>query len=260
MDVVRLSESVAAIRLTREPVNSLSSDLWRALHAALRQVESDSAYRAVLIESAVKRDVFTAGNDINELFAPRTNEKKFKAFWCASIECLTSLYTSRLVTVACIRGSSPAGGCIIALCCDHRIMYGDANAMIGLNEVALGIAVPPRWTALMARTIGQRKTEALAGAGELVSVNGALQCGLIDEVANAPDELRTRATAYVARRLRFPDAARVATKCSMRQEFADGWRSEIQAEADSAWSSLSASETVKNIGSYLARLSKSSKL
>jgi hypothetical protein len=40
------------------------------------------------------------------------------------------------------RGACPAGGCILALCCDERVMTDDSASCIGLNEVALGIAVP----------------------------------------------------------------------------------------------------------------------
>ena len=40
------------------------------------------------------------------------------------------------------RGACPAGGCILALCCDERVMTDDSTSCIGLNEVALGIAVP----------------------------------------------------------------------------------------------------------------------
>jgi hypothetical protein len=43
------------------------------------------------------------------------------------------------VQVAAIRGACPAGGCCLSLCCDFRIMTEFGH--IGLNEVALGIAV-----------------------------------------------------------------------------------------------------------------------
>ena len=51
----------------------------------------------------------------------------------------TTLFHSPCVQVAAIRGACPAGGCCMSLCCDFRIMTDFGH--IGLNEVALGIAV-----------------------------------------------------------------------------------------------------------------------
>lgn len=47
-----------------------------------------------------------------------------------------------LSIVSAIRGACPAGGCILSLNCDYRVMTNNVQgAHIGLNEVALGIAV-----------------------------------------------------------------------------------------------------------------------
>jgi hypothetical protein len=51
------------------------------------------------------------------------------------------LYLSRLATIAAIRGACPAGGCMMSMCCDHRVMSSVGS--IGLNEVQLGIREYP---------------------------------------------------------------------------------------------------------------------
>lgn len=95
-----------------------------------------------------------AGNDINELYAPRTSPERYKQFWVTSNALMARLYSSPLATVAAIRGACPAGGCGLALCCDVRLMSREVGH-IGLNEVALGIPVPLFWGRLMTRVIGQ---------------------------------------------------------------------------------------------------------
>ncbi|TNN61616.1 Enoyl-CoA delta isomerase 1, mitochondrial [Liparis tanakae] len=39
-------------------------------------------------------------------------------------------------------GSSPAGGCLMSMTCDYRIMADNPRYSIGLNETQLGIVVP----------------------------------------------------------------------------------------------------------------------
>jgi 3,2-trans-enoyl-CoA isomerase len=53
--------------------------------------------------------VFTAGNDLMELYAPRTSRERYRNFWVVSNRVLLKLYKSRLATIAAIRGACPAG-------------------------------------------------------------------------------------------------------------------------------------------------------
>ena len=96
-------------------------------------VHSVLSVRGVIFCSGLKKDIFTAGNDIMELYAPRTSWDRYKEFWVTQNVFLARLYRSPLITVAAIRGACPAGGCVLSLCCDHRVITTVGN--IGLNEV-----------------------------------------------------------------------------------------------------------------------------
>ncbi|XP_056275714.1 enoyl-CoA delta isomerase 1, mitochondrial-like [Pseudoliparis swirei] len=52
------------------------------------------------------------------------------------------LYGSSMVTIAAINGSSPAGGCLMSMTCDYRIMADNPRHSVGLNETQLGIVAP----------------------------------------------------------------------------------------------------------------------
>lgn len=41
-----------------------------------------------------------------------------------------------------MQGACPAGGCIIALSCDCRVLADNPKYRIGLNETLLGIIAP----------------------------------------------------------------------------------------------------------------------
>ena len=61
----------AIVTITKEPVNSLDLDAWVQLEQALDQLEADPSVSGVIFASGLKRDVFSAGNDIMELYAPK---------------------------------------------------------------------------------------------------------------------------------------------------------------------------------------------
>ncbi len=141
-------------------MNGMSLELWSDLLSAIDACERNRKTRGLIIASGLQKDIFTAGNDLKELYSKSTSEERYLKFWTAQTTCLTRLLTSRLATVAAIRGACPAGGCITALCCDYRIMSNDVpGATIGLNEVALGISVPRYWIQSVSHSASSRCAE-----------------------------------------------------------------------------------------------------
>jgi hypothetical protein len=77
----------------------------------------------VLAYSGLKKPIFSAGNDLGELFAPGTSRERYKRFWATSQEFLCQLYVTPLVTVSAIRGAyvssfnyiSHARACLLCL-------------------------------------------------------------------------------------------------------------------------------------------------
>ena len=68
----------AVVSMVSEPVNTLSLDFWKGLTSILDACEADPKVRGILLRSGLKRDVFTAGNDIKELYAPMTSGDRYK--------------------------------------------------------------------------------------------------------------------------------------------------------------------------------------
>lgn len=256
-------QSYALLIIAKEPVNSFDTQLWSDLHAALRQLEADPSVTGVILASGLSRDVFTAGNDLKELYAPNTSAERYADFWRAQSRLLIGLYRSRLATCAAIRGACPAGGCCIALCCDHRVMT--ANGSMGLNEVALGIPVPKFWARLMGRVAGEAAAERLVLSGGMVAAAEALQLGLVDQVVDAQGDSSSRqaavlaaAEAWMREAVELPPSARAATKTSLRNEFCDAWLQYAETEeAQYGWQAISQPAAVAKMAATLKRLSRS---
>ena len=244
----------AIVSLCKEPANTLDYKLWHQLAEAVQQLEQDSSIRGIIIASGLKRDIFSAGNDIMALYAPKTSKEAYRKFWITQNQFLARLYRSPLATVAAVRGACPAGGCAISMCCDVRIMAEQGH--IGLNEVALGIAVPAKWGGLMSNIIGQGKAEQMLQFAKLVSPQEALQMGLVHQVVSKEDLISTAEAAMQQMLKAGPDSGRQATKSNLRKEFSLDWEAFCVPEVDYAWEQLARESTVKAIGGVLEGLAK----
>ena len=248
----------AIVSLCKEPANTLDYKLWQQLADTVQQLEQDSSVRGIIIASGLKRDIFSAGNDIQGLYAPKTTKEAYRRFWVTQNQFLARLYRSPLVTIAAIRGACPAGACAISLCCDYRIMTEQGH--IGLNEVALGISVPAKWAGLMQNTSGQGKAEQMLQFANLVSPQEALQIGLINQVVAKADLLSTAEAAMQQFLKAAPfDAGRQVTKNHLREQFSLDWEAYCVPEVDGAWEQLSQDSTVKAIAGVLEGLAKRKK-
>jgi len=137
-----------------------------------------------------------------------------RKFWVVSNTFLARLYTSRLVTIAAIRGACPAGGCCLSLCCDYRIMTETGS--IGLNEVALGISVPKFWGALMQRVVGVGPAEKLLQFAVMANPDEAKELGLVDEIVPKM-KLQAAAEAAMAEFLKTPDNGRAVSRMDIER-------------------------------------------
>ena len=258
--------SFTIVSIHAEPANVLTRNLWGALAAALRVVQADDTQLGIAFLSGLRKPIFSAGNDIRELYAPNTSAARYQDFWLTSNTFLIDLYTSRLVTVAAIKGASPAGGCALSLCCDIRIMTSNAHmkSYIGLNEVALGIHVPKYWGELMRRTA----SKACGAAIDRVLLNATLMpseqafdMGLVDELVDDAAALERRAVevleAATGRKSARVMAARHKTKLLGREAFVAQWSAYLDGEATLGWAALADEGTVKTLEGVLSRLKKS---
>lgn len=245
-------EGYAVVTICKEPVNSLDFKLWSELDRTLDSLEQDSAVNGVVFVSGLKRDVFSAGNDLLELYAPKTSYERYRDFWVLSNKFLVKLHRSRLATIAAVRGACPAGGCIISLCCDHRVM--SSSGSIGLNEVLLGIPVPKFWGLLMTRLVGQKAADKLLLTGKMVTPQEAKTLGMIDQVVDK-DQVLAAAERAMIQLVKLPPSAVKATKLSLREDFCKQWEAYYPTEPEGAWKFLNQPDTLKVLDGAMKRLS-----
>ena len=183
---------VTEIRMARPPVNALDPGLCRAIAEAV-PAAADSGARGIVLTGEGK--VFSAGLDIPHLLALGSREA-VGAAWTGFLDAARAIAASPVPVVAAINGHSPAGGCVLALCCDYRVM-AEGAFRIGLNETQVGLVAPDGIQHLMRRTVGTHRASLLLLRGELVESASAHAMGLVDELgglSNAIAMARERAS------------------------------------------------------------------
>jgi 3,2-trans-enoyl-CoA isomerase len=256
-DLVKIERGeggVAKLLLNRPPVNSLNLELLQAIHSGLEEVHADKSVKGLIL-GTTKPGIFCAGLDIMEMYEP--DEARLNQFWTTLQEVWIALYGSRLPVVAAVEGHSPAGGCLLAMSCDERVM-AQGKFKMGLNETLLGIVAPPWFIDTMVNTIGHRHSEKMLGQGLQVDADAALRMGLVDAAVPLEDVMAT-SEQLLKGWMRIPPAARFETKSRMRQATIAKLRATQDSDRDAFVNFCLTDKVQGSLGAYIASLKKPKK-
>jgi enoyl-CoA hydratase len=154
--------------------NSLSTAL---MLRTLAQVQEAKAEPILLTGDG---DAFSAGLNIKEVAA--LDVDGMTKFLGALEDLVKALYEHPAPVVAWVNGHAIAGGCVLALCADIRVMTARAGVRIGLNEVALGLRFPPLTFAMVRSRLTAPALERVLLEAALYQADEASALGLIDVV------------------------------------------------------------------------------
>jgi 3,2-trans-enoyl-CoA isomerase len=241
--------AVRELRLNRPPVNALSAELIVALRQAIVAAPRDGM-RAVILSGSPGR--FSGGLDIPTLL--RLDEPAMASLWREFYGLLGALARSPIPTAAAITGHAPAGGTVLALFCDWRVM-AEGDYRIGLNEVQVGIQLPPILMKALRRLVGPREAEHMAVEGSLLSPEDARRIGLVDEVAPVGQVLN-RALEWCQRILALPPHAMSGTRHEARSDLVALFEQDLAAELAEVIASWWMPETQKVLQALAERLGK----
>jgi enoyl-CoA hydratase/carnithine racemase len=184
MDFVSLTtnEGIARVALSRGKVNAINEKVVDELTDCFRALSYDPSVTAVILTGEGK--FFTFGFDIPE-FLSYTKEA-FVRYLTKFTGLYTDIFLYPKPVVAALNGHTIAGGCMLAIACDYRIMV-PGNAKISLNEINFSSSVFAGSVELMKLLLGQKQAETALLGGAMYSAEEALQLGLIDRIAAAAD-------------------------------------------------------------------------
>ncbi|MFC6103802.1 enoyl-CoA hydratase/isomerase family protein [Olivibacter domesticus] len=214
MDYLKLEvkERIAHLMLDRGTSNALNDKMVIELKKVLIEIENDESIGGLILYG--KQGFFSSGLDLITLYD--FDEKQMKDFWFEFLDLIKTFVAFRKPAIAAIGGHSPAGGCVLALCCDYRIMT-EGEYIIGLNEVPVGIIVPDSIFDLYSFWLGRARAYRFLLEGTLLHPQRALKVGLIDEMV-LPNQLHTQADKQMKKYINLNWKTWQLSKLNMRKE------------------------------------------
>jgi len=240
---------IRELRMNRPPVNALTSELIVALRQAI-ETAPQQGIRALVLSGSPGR--FSGGLDVPFLLT--LNRPAIAAVWRELYALLKALAASPIPIAAAITGHAPAGGTVLALFCDCRVMAA-GDFKLGLNEVQVGLPLPPVILAALRRLVGPRQAERLAVSGLLISPQEALEVGVIDEVAPA-DQVIERALEWCKSRLALPAEAMAVTRREARADLVEVFERDFDAELQKVTAAWWHPETQSTLRALAEKLGK----
>jgi enoyl-CoA hydratase/carnithine racemase len=235
------------LRLDRPPANALDPALVAALADAVEAAPGEGA-RALVLSGSPGR--YSGGLDVPHLLG--LDRPAMERFLADFFRLMRSLAASRVPIVAAITGHAPAGGAVMAIFCDHRVM-AEGDFVIGLNEVRVGLSLPRVIHDALELVVGARQAARLGTLGLLVPASEAFRIGLVDELV-APELVVERALQIAGEHLALPPLATARTRELSRARLVALFDAQQEATFARFVDDWFSEETQTALGALVARL------
>jgi len=181
---ISTDSGIATVRINRPKVNALNERLIDELSGAFRDMSGDTETKAVVLTG--EGSFFSFGFDIPELID--YEKGSFHKFVSKFSMLVRDVFMYPKPVTAALNGHTVAGGCILAIACDLRVM-SQGKAKIALNELTFGSTVFTSIVEMLRYTVGSANAQRLLYSGKMNTAEEALALGLVDEIRPAEEVL-----------------------------------------------------------------------
>jgi 3,2-trans-enoyl-CoA isomerase len=203
--------SIRELKLARPPVNALNVDLLRELTQAIKAASKESA-----LVITGQPGLFSAGLDVRGLL--ELDREGVTATLIELWRTQHAIATSSVPVIFGLTGHSPAGGTVLAIQGDYRVMaLGDFR--IGLNEVQVGLLPGPPIHGAFQRLVGGHAAQLLT-RGALIDPASALRMGLVDELCDV-SQVAARALEVAREICALPREPMLKTRALARRDLVE---------------------------------------
>ena len=241
---------IRILSINRPPVNAINIQVVSDLNQRLSDAKIDKQVSGVILTGL--EGYFSAGLDVIELFPLRKAE--IRIFWNGFYKLLQLIYTFPKPLFSALSGHSPAGGTVMAIMTDYRLM-ASGDFSIGLNEVSVGLVIPNSIAEIFSSLVGRRNAELMALNGSLISPDQALKWHLIDEMC-PQNQLINRSVDKMTSWLELPAQQQMMTKMEFRKPIIEKMKMNMEFELDELQNIWFSKEFQTAMGRLVADLTK----
>lgn len=242
-------DGVVVLRLEHGRANAIDRELADELADRMRELGAGDPAPAVILTGS--GPIFSAGVDLFRLL--EEDESYVDGFLPALRRMLLGVATYPRPVVAALNGHAVAGGCILALACDLRLM-AEGVGTVGVPELRVGVPFPGLALRILRAAVPSARLRPLVYGGRTYGPREAHGLGLVDEVVE-PERLLARAVEAAAELAAIPAEAFALTKRQLaatepgeRDEGGDA--DEVERSVLRSWRSAEAREAIR---AYLER-------
>jgi enoyl-CoA hydratase len=237
---------VTILRMAAGRGNALNIEFGSALAAAVETVLRSPA-RAVVLTG--KGSMFGAGVDLLSLLEGGADYvRRFLPVMQGGFEQIVRFPKPM---VAAVNGHAIAGGAVIMLACDYRVL-ARGKARVGLTEVRVGVEFPPWALETVRFATPPQHFPMLVCNGLTYLPDEALARGLVDELVD-PEQLIDRACAVAEELASVPASAFAATKLAVRRPWIEAAEQQSRLQDAALSEKWSAPEVLRNIAEFASR-------
>ncbi len=185
---------IAVLTLSRPQArNTLSEEMLAALTQALADVgqeqPQEQRVRAVVI--AAEGSVFSAGHDLKELMAQRSEGDGGRGYTQHIMQCCSAMMLSILrlpqPVIAAVEGTATAAGCQLVATCDLAVASAAARFCTPGIHIGLFCSTP---MVALARNVGRKHAMEMLLTGDTITAEDAHRIGLVNRVVEPGTALR----------------------------------------------------------------------
>lgn len=174
-------DAILHLTLNNGAANALSIGLMTALRDAIIAAGADDSVRVIVIGHVGK--VFSAGHDLKELTAKRSDADKGQAFFKQTFDLCAALMLSIVEcpkpVIAVVNGLATAAGCQLVATCDLAIATDKATFCTPGVNIGLFCSTP---MVALTRNIHRKQAMEMLLTGETIEAGDAKDYGLINRI------------------------------------------------------------------------------
>ena len=234
-----LDDGVMVVTMNRPPANALDPSMLGRSVAVLEQIMADDPRAVVITGSGA---FFSGGADLRVV--PDLPADEIAELTRVINYVFATWYEMPCPMVAAVNGHAVAGGLVIALCADYRVV--GRSGQFGLTEVKVGIPFPSVAMAVVQNELTAPVVRRLVFGTQLFDAQTAIDLDLFDEMVD--DEQVLDRAVDVARELAaLPRSTYALVKRRLRAGVAERSRGAFGGAAEAAGATAEARDAARKV-------------